>query len=387
MMTDRTSKTVFDSQCLIRYRLYYLEKSQNLRSQIMKKVEILDTTLRDGSYAINFAFTSALTSTLCRELEEAGFNYIEIGHGVGLGSTRKGLNPAFESDASYLDAAKKALKKAKFGMFCIPGVADLEDVDLAGDHGMSFIRVGTDVTRVPDSEKFIKKAKSYNMVVAANYMKSYSMPPKAFAEQVLRSQDYGADIVYIVDSAGGMFYEDIQKYFDAVKQVSNIKIGFHGHNNLGLAVSNSLAAAQAGFDFVDSSLQGLGRSAGNASTEMLVTALVKAGFDTGIDFLRTLKIGLKYIQPMLPSAGIMPLDVVAGYAEFHSSYMPQILKAASKYEVDPAALIIEVCKVDRVNCKETLLNEIGQKLQMANKKYEISDFGFHSYIGGEQDSR
>jgi 4-hydroxy 2-oxovalerate aldolase/long-chain acyl-CoA synthetase len=352
----------------------------------MRKVNILETTLRDGSYAINFSFTSADTAVICRELENAGFKYIEIGHGVGLNASNHGFGPAAETDEEYMTAAENVLKRAKYGMFCIPGIARLEDIDLAAKHNMGFIRVGTNVTEVKTSEEYIKRAKDYGMFVTANYMKSYVLPPEKFAEKVRLSEKYGADMIYIVDSAGGMFTENIRNYYKAIRSVSNIAIGFHGHDNLGLAIANTLEAVKMGAEFVDASLQGLGRSAGNACTEVLVTALKKMGYETGIDFLKVLNIGKKYIQPLLTVKGRMPLDIVAGYADFHSSYMHHIRKYSAKYHINPAILIIEMCKVDKVHVDEEVLDKIAQRIKSKEDIY-LGEYGFNRYVGGEQDEK
>ena len=125
-----------------------------------RKIKILDTTLRDGSYAINFSFTSADTSVLCKNLEDAGFEYIEIGHGSGLNASNLGYGKTVQTDEEYMIAAEESVNKAKYGMFCIPGIARLQDVDLASKHNMGFIRIGTDVTKVAKSEDFIKKQKN-----------------------------------------------------------------------------------------------------------------------------------------------------------------------------------------------------------------------------------
>lgn len=352
----------------------------------MKKVTILDTTLRDGSYTINFSFTSTDTSIICKQLENAGTEYIEIGHGLGFNASNLGYGRAVQSDEEYMIAAEKSLKKAKYGMFCIPGIARLEDLNTAQKHNMGFVRVGTDVTKVPQSEKFIKKAKSAGMFVAANYMKSYVMQPEKFAQKVKLSERYGADIIYIVDSAGGMFPENIRDYYKAIRKVSNIPIGFHGHDNLGLAISNSLTAVEIGIDLIDSSLQGLGRSSGNACTEILVTALKKKGYETGIDFLKILEIGQTYVQPLITTRGKMPLDIVAGYADFHSSYMHHIMRYSSKYNIDPAILIIEMTKIDKVDLDEKILNKVAQKIKRSEVVY-TAKYGFNRYVGGEQERK
>lgn len=348
------------------------------------KIKILDTTLRDGSYAINFSFTSTDTAVICKNLEDAGFEYIEIGHGSGLNASSSEYGKTAQTDEEYMMAAEESVTKAKYGMFCIPGIARLQDIDLASKHNMGFIRIGTDVTKVTKSEDFIKKAKNHGMLVAANYMKSYALPPEKFAEKVKMSEKFGADIVYIVDSAGGMFSENVIEYFKAIRKISSIPIGFHGHDNLGLAISNSLTAADLGIEFIDSSLQGLGRSSGNACTEILILALKKKGIETGINFHKILDIGQTYVQPLMNAKGKMPLDVISGYADFHSSYMHHIMKYSTKYNVNPINLIIEYSKVNKVEMDINELEKIAQKLKREGNVY-TAKYRFNRYVGREQD--
>lgn len=351
----------------------------------MSQVKILDTTLRDGSYAINFSFTTADTAIIARELEASGIQYVEIGHGVGFNGSNKGHGQAIHSDEEYMQATAEALNEAMWGMFCIPGIARLEDLDRAADFGMKFVRIGTDVAKVPQSQPFIERAKAHGMMVMANYMKSYACAPEEFAEQVKRSESYGADVVYIVDSSGGMFPEQIRDYFHAIRAVSDIRLGYHGHDNLGLAVSNALYAADLGIEFVDSSLQGLGRSAGNAATELLVAALIKRGYPLNLDFLKILEVGKRYVNPLVTAKGKEPLDVVSGFADFHSSYMHHIQKYAAKYQVNPEMLIIELCKVNKVDVDQAVLEEIARDMQK-NPLLYLGQYNFSRYIGHEQDA-
>ncbi|MBI5227921.1 4-hydroxy-2-oxovalerate aldolase [Candidatus Micrarchaeota archaeon] len=352
----------------------------------MKKHNIMEITLRDGSYVINFSFTSADTAFVCKELEEIGFEYIEIGHGVGLNATNKGYGQAAATDEEHMVAAEGALRKAKYGMFCIPGIARLEDIDLAAKHNMGFIRIGTNVTEVQKSEEFIKRAKDYGMFVAANYMKSYVSSPEQFAQNVLLSEKYGADMVYIVDSAGGMFPSDVRRYFESIRKASNIDIGFHGHDNLGMSISNSVEAFELGALFVDSSMQGLGRSSGNACSEVLVAALKKRGHEINVDLRRLFELGQNFVQPLLSSNGKMPLDIISGYSDFHSSYMPAIQKCSAKYRIDPILLILEWTKIDKVNLDQKLLEDVAQQIKKEEKIY-LTKYGFERYVGGEQDER
>ena len=279
-----------------------------------KKKNILETTLRDGSYTVNFSITSADTAIICKELERARIKYIEIGHGVGLNASNKGYGKAVQTDTEYMDAANNVLNKAMFGMFCIPGIAELKDIDNAAEHNLGFIRIGTNVTEVQNSEEFIKLAKDYGIFVCANFMKSYTLPPKKFVEKLKLSEKFGADMIYIVDSAGGMFPEEIKKYYNEIRKHTDIALGFHGHNNLGLANANSLYALDLGFEFVDTTIKGIGRSSGNASTELIIASLIKKNIVIDIDLLKLLEIGQEFIQPMLLNKGFMPLDVIAGFS-------------------------------------------------------------------------
>ena len=237
-------------------------------------MKLMDVTLRDGSYSINFQFSESDTSTLCKGLEEAGIEYIEIGHGMGLNASSAQNGEALCSDEEYLYAAQQTCSGAKFGMFCIPGIARVSDIELLKRFGGSFVRIGTNVTEISQSKEYIEKAKECGLEVMANYMKSYVATEEEFREGVRLSRSYGADIIYVVDSAGGMCPEDIKKYFGVIQE-EGMRAGFHGHDNLGLAVSNSLYAAELGFEFIDTSLKGMGRSAGNAATELVVANLQK----------------------------------------------------------------------------------------------------------------
>lgn len=353
----------------------------------MQSPKIMEVTLRDGSYAINFQFTAADTAIIGGALERAGFELIEIGHGVGLNASKSGHGEAAESDEAYLKAAAGAITRAKFGMFCIPGIARLEDVDMAADHGMGFIRIGTNVIQVEESEPFVARAKRRGMMVCANFMKSYTMSPEAFARRAQLSQQFGADCLHIVDSAGGMMPGDVAAYIIAVRERSDIPLGFHGHNNLGMAVANSLRAVELGAVIVDSSLQGLGRSAGNAPTEVLLVALERMGGKTGIDALRAMDISEQYIRPLVRRRGLSSLDVVAGQAQFHSSYMGIIRKYSSRHGVDPRRLILKLAEVDKVNAPPELVERLAKELADEWTEVATARWEFDEYFGHEQSPR
>ena len=304
-----------------------------------KDIKIMDVTLRDGSYANHFQFSLAQQKLITTRLEELGFEYIEVGHGMGLNASSPKNGVALHTDAEYLGMAQKTLKKAKYGMFCIPGIARLDDINLAHDLGAGFIRVGTNITEVDNSEPFIKRAKELGLTVMSNYMKVYAEPPEFVAQQALKSESFGADYVYVVDSAGCMLPQEIESMFNAIRKVTSIKLGFHGHDNLGLAMTNALKVAELGFDLVDCTLQGMGRSAGNTPTELFAICAQKLGYNIHVDVPGILNLSKKYIYPMMHRYN--NIDVMCGVVGMHTGFLGSISKASGKYGVDPMTLMAE----------------------------------------------
>ena len=328
-----------------------------------QEITCLDCTLRDGSYLIDYGFTAEDTYTVCIGLANAGVKMVEVGHGTGLGSNKLGAGKAIVSDEAYLEAAHAALKKsaAKFGMFFIPGIATMEDLELAAKYEIDFIRIGTNVTEVEAAEPFISRAKELGIHVASNLMKSYVVPIDEFIKQAAKADQYGADVITVVDSAGGMFPEDVREYVTRLRDMTDKHIGFHGHNNLQLAIANTLEAAQCGARYVDACLQGMGRSAGNAQMEIVVLALEKMGFSTGIDPYKAMDMGERIIKPMMRrEQGVDGISVISGIAQFHSSFLSIINKVARQYDIDPRKLIYTVSEIDRVHVTEELAKESAQ---------------------------
>ena len=350
----------------------------------MKAPTIMECTLRDGSYALDFQFTENDTEKIGRALDQVGFEYIEVGHGIGLGASESTDNVAAAADLEYMQAAQRAISKNKWGMFCIPGIATLDHVRMAADQGMDFIRIGTNVTEIDRSEEFIGLARDRGMEVFANFMKSYALSPEDFAKLARRSVTFGANLVYLVDSAGGMLPNKVREYLQATKsEIPGISLGFHGHNNLGLAVANCMVCAEENVTLIDSSLQGFGRSAGNASTEQLLCVLLKAGYHLRIDPILAMNVGESMIRPMIIQRGISSLDTTAGWALFHSSYMPTILHVAKKCRVDPRRLILELCAHDKINAPLELLTKLAKDLTSRGKHQAIST-SWGTYPGEEQ---
>jgi 4-hydroxy-2-oxovalerate aldolase len=188
-------------------------------------------------------------------------------------------------------------------------------------------------------------------------MKTYAATPDQFATQAAKCFEMGADAVYIVDSAGGMLPHEIQGYIDAFRAVKpKSTLGFHGHNNLGLAVANSLHCALQGVDIIDTSLQGLGRSAGNTPISQYLAVLSRYGFAHHFDLIDVMLASEELGRPLVRNIGVDTIEVTAGFAQFHSGFLGKVQQAAEANGIDVRRLIIELCKLDREKADQGLID-------------------------------
>lgn len=345
-------------------------------------MKILDTTIRDGSYAVDFKFTCKDVKHICERLEKLNIEYIEIGHGQGLNASSNEHGIALHSDEEYLRAAKSVSHKSKIGFFCIPGIARLQDLKIAKEGGCDFVRIGVNADTPDKAKEFIEYAKRIGLQVMVNFMKTYIVSPDEFAENAKWAYEQGAECVYIVDSSGTMLPNELKEYYEATRKISDVKLGFHGHNNLGLAVSNSVYCAELGFDMIDTSFQGLGRSLGNASTEMTVMTLKKMGYDLEIDIPRLLEYGYVSLRDITDGKVQNPLDLICGYAGFHSGYIKYIYRCCNEKNVDPLRLILAYSQVDQRDMDYQKLCKVAETLpcDMDDNPYTFREYFSMKYM-------
>ncbi len=271
-------------------------------------------------------------------------------------------------------------------MFFIPGIGREEDIRLAADYGMSFLRIGTNVTEAAQAEPYIALAKALGLIVSYNAMKSYAVTPAEFGAIVAQVHGWGADIACLVDSAGSMDPDSVAAYLRSAKAESASPLGYHGHDNLSLAMANTLRAIEEGAVLVDASLQGMGRSAGNAVTEVLVAILQRRGALSHVDLKAAMDVGQGLIQPLLGKRGVDPMAVTGGLAKFHSSFTGKVQSYARKHDIDVRDLIVRLCQEDQVSAPDELLERLSHELASLKMPRVLSIPAFHVESGKEKTS-
>lgn len=325
-------------------------------------MNILDCTIRDGSYVTNHQWSPSIISQIITELPKFGVKYIEIGNGTGLGAYRN--NQSYMHDEDYIQASIGKTSEAKIGAFFIPGIGDKSDLEYFRKGGGEFIRIGVNSTEAAQASEYVRYAKSLGFFVFCNLMKTYAVSRFKLIEVTEKLISAGADCIYIVDSAGGMIPTQVVNYVKALKKFYNVSIGFHGHNNLSLANANSLSAIEAGADFVDATLGGLGRGAGNSQLESLITIFQKANLiKNDVDVLKLSEFSRKIFSELNTSVkGNSMREVVVGLANFHDSYTTILENIAQKYKISAEKLLLEVSRANYVNPSEELFDMIAQKI-------------------------
>ena len=343
---------------------------------------ILDTTVRDGSYAVDFKFSCKDVRDIVQKSAKIGIEFIEIGHGLGIGASSPEHGISLHTDLEYLKTAKSVSGTSKLGFFCIPGIAKINQLKKLKNNGLDFIRIGVTVRDFPSAIPYIDVAVKESIFVFVNFMKTYASSPVEFAEAAKIAYEHGVKCVYIVDSAGNMCWDEILDYYKLTRARSNVCIGFHGHNNLGLAVENTVKCALNGFDFIDCTYQGLGRSVGNASLEQVIMVLERKGIQTGFDIPRVLEYGYSGLRNIVRDRTLInPLDYMCGYAGFHSSFLKDIYKCCMEKQVDPLRLILAYSQENKMIMDYDRLCEIASKLpiDLDDNPYGFAEFFSDKY--------
>ena len=254
----------------------------------MKHITIHDPTLRDGNHAVRHQLTADNFKKYCIAAEAAGVPVVEVGHGNGLGASSMLVGEAIISDDEILKVSRNNLKNTKLSMHVIPGFATIKrDLIKAIDLGVDIFRVASHVTEADICQRHIEYVRNANKTAFGILMMSHMADIKTLVSEAQKMQNYGAEALVIMDSSGYYFPEDVVDRITALKNGLDIPVGFHGHNNLGLAIANSRAAIESGADILDASIRGFGAGAGNTQLEVLVAVLHRLGYTTGICLLYT----------------------------------------------------------------------------------------------------
>ncbi|MEX1029225.1 MAG: 4-hydroxy-2-oxovalerate aldolase [Paenibacillaceae bacterium] len=325
-----------------------------------REIYITEVALRDGSHAVRHQFTVEQVTNVAKALDEANVPFIEVSHGDGLAGSSLQYGMSLTNEMELIEAAASVCHNSKIAVLILPGIGTKPELKQAARLGARMARVATHVTEADVSPQHISLAKELGMETVGFLMMSHMVPTVKLVEQAKLMESYGADSVYVVDSAGALLPHEVRERIRALRDSLSVNIGFHGHNNMSLAMANTLVAIEEGATRIDGSIRCLGAGAGNTQTEVLVAILDRMGIQTGIDVYKMMDIAEDIVAPILPKPQeITRNSLVLGYAGVYSSFLLHAQRAAEQFGIDSRDILVELGKRKVVGGQEDMIVDVA----------------------------
>ena len=329
-------------------------------------ITVHDMTLRDGMHPKRHQMTLEQMRSIAKGLDEAGVPLIEVTHGDGLGGSSVNYGFPAHTDEEYLGAVIPLLKQAKVSALLLPGIGTVDHLRMAHALGVHTIRVATHCTEADVSEQHITLARKLDMDTVGFLMMSHMNSPEGLVKQAKLMEGYGANCIYVTDSAGYMLPDDVKARLTAVREAlkPETELGFHGHHNLAMGVANSLAAVECGARRIDAASAGLGAGAGNTPMEVLIAVCDRMGIQTGVDVWKIQDVAEDLVVPMMDFPIRIDRDsLTLGYAGVYGSFLLFAKRAEKKYGVPARDILVELGRRGMVGGQEDMIEDTALTLQ------------------------
>jgi 4-hydroxy-2-oxovalerate/4-hydroxy-2-oxohexanoate aldolase len=340
-----------------------------------RKITLHDMTLRDGMHPKRHQMTLAQMKAVATGLDQAGVPLIEVTHGDGLGGSSVNYGFPAHSDEEYLSTVIPLMKQAKVSALLLPGIGTVDHLRMAKDLGVHTIRVATHCTEADVSEQHIGLARQLGMDTVGFLMMAHMNSTEGLVEQAKLMENYGANCLYITDSAGYMLPEDVKARLSAVREAlkPETELGFHGHHNLAMGIANSLMAVECGANRIDAAAAGLGAGAGNTPMEVLVAVCDRMGIATGVDLWKIQDVAEDLVVPMMDFPIRIDRDALTlGYAGVYGSFLLFAKRAEKTYGVPAREILLELGRRKLVGGQEDMIEDAAITMSRARKSAEAS---------------
>lgn len=324
------------------------------------QIKTHDMSLRDGMHAKRHQITVEQMQAIAKGLDDAGVPLIEVTHGDGLGGASVNYGFAAATDEEYLRAVIPLLRTSKVSALLIPGIGTVDHLKLAADCGVTTIRVATHCTEADVSEQHINLGRRIGLDTVGFLMMAHMADPEKILEQAKLMESYGANCLYVTDSAGYMLPDDVTARLALLREKlkPETELGFHGHHNLSMGVANSIAAVAAGARRIDCACGGMGAGAGNTPLEVFIAVCNRMGIETGVDLFKVSDVAEDLITPILD--GPVRIDrnsLTLGYAGVYSSFLLFARRAEAKYGVPARQILLELGRRKLVGGQEDMIED------------------------------
>lgn len=340
-----------------------------------KKITVHDMTLRDGMHPKRHLISLEQMKAVATGLDAAGVPLIEVTHGDGLGGSSVNYGFPSHTDEEYLSAVIPLMKQAKVSALLLPGIGTVDHLKMAHELGVSTIRVATHCTEADVSEQHISMARKMGMDTVGFLMMAHMNSAEGLVKQARLMESYGANCIYITDSAGYMLPDDVKERLSAVRQAlkPETELGFHGHHNMAMGIANSLAAIEVGANRIDAAAAGLGAGAGNTPMEVLVAVCARMGIETGVDVFKIQDVAEDLVVPLMDFPIRIDRDALTlGYAGVYGSFLLFAKRAEAKYGIPARELLLELGRRGMVGGQEDMIEDTALTMVRQRQKQPVA---------------
>lgn len=330
-----------------------------------KKITVHDMTLRDGMHPKRHLMTLEQMKSIACGLDAAGVPLIEVTHGDGLGGSSVNYGFPAHTDEEYLGAVIPLMKQAKVSALLLPGIGTVDHLQMARDLGVHTIRVATHCTEADVSEQHISYARKLGMDTVGFLMMAHMNSAEGLVKQAKLMESYGANCIYITDSAGYLLPDGVKERLLAARSAlkPDTELGFHGHHNLAMGIANSLAAIECGATRVDAAAAGLGAGAGNTPMEVLVAVCDRMGIQTGVDVWKIQDVAEDLVFPIMDFPIRIDRDALTlGYAGVYGSFLLFAKRAGAKYGIPARDILVELGRRKMVGGQEDMIEDTAMTM-------------------------
>ncbi len=334
-----------------------------------KKVTLHDMSLRDGMHPKRHQISLEQMIAVATGLDGARVPLVEVTHGDGLGGASINYGFPAHTDEQYLRAVVPKLTFTKVSALLLPGIGTVDHLRMAADCGVATIRVATHCTEADVSEQHIGLSRKLGLDTVGFLMMAHMISPQQILAQAKLMEGYGANCIYITDSAGFMLPDDVAACIGLFRAelAPSTEVGFHGHHNLAMGVANSLAAVEAGATRIDGSVAGLGAGAGNTPLEVFAAVLDRMGAVTGVDLYKIMDVAEDIVVPLMDHPIRVDRDaLILGYAGVYSSFLLFAKRWGEKYGVSSRDILIELGRRKTIGGQEDMIEDVA--LDIAKKQ-------------------